>query len=190
MYIGILGGTFDPPHLGHTYLAKYFLEHTDLDEIWLMVSPENPLKQGQYKSPQKERFEMTQLSTADIVGLRASDFEFNLASPSYTIQTLNALTEHYPQHQFALIIGADNMQVFDQWDSYQELLDKYRVYVYPRNNIEDCAIAHQHIQWVQAPEYPLSSSLIREKAYLQEDINNYLDEKVKKYIFMKKLYEK
>ena len=137
MKVGIYGGSFNPIHFGHTGLAKWVLEHTDLDEVWLMVSPNNPLKDKSILADEQERLEKAREAIGDEAkGKRiwVSDFEFHLPRPTYTANTLRALAREYPEHEFTLIIGEDNLQIFDQWREYQYILDNYRVFVYPRRD--------------------------------------------------------
>ena len=147
MKVGIYGGSFNPIHFGHTGLAKWVLEHTDLDEVWLMVSPNNPLKDKSILADEQERLEKAREAIrregerreairreAKGKRIRVSDFEFHLPRPTYTANTLRALAREYPEHEFTLIIGEDNLQIFDQWREYQYILDNYRVFVYPRRD--------------------------------------------------------
>ena len=145
MKVGIYGGSFNPIHFGHTGLAKWVLEHTDLDEVWLMVSPNNPLKDKSILADEQERLEKAREAIRregerreairrEGKRIRVSDFEFHLPRPTYTANTLRALAREYPEHEFTLIIGEDNLQIFDQWREYQYILDNYRVFVYPRRD--------------------------------------------------------
>ena len=136
MKIGIYGGSFNPIHFGHTGLAKWVLEHTDLDEVWLMVSPNNPLKDKSILADEQERLREVREAIRQLgnEAIRVSDFEFALPKPNYTANTLRALAKAYPEHEFTLIIGEDNLQIFDKWREYQYILDNYRVFVYPRRD--------------------------------------------------------
>jgi nicotinate-nucleotide adenylyltransferase len=144
MKIGIYGGSFNPIHFGHIGLAKWVIGHTDLDEVWLMVSPNNPLKDKSILADEQERLQKAREAIGDgilAIGDEAkgkriwvSDFEFHLPRPTYTANTLRALAKEYPNHEFTLIIGEDNLQIFDQWREYQYILDNYRVFVYPRRD--------------------------------------------------------
>ena len=150
MKVGIYGGSFNPIHFGHTGLATWVLENTDLDEVWLMVSPNNPLKDKSILADEQERLEKAREAIRregerrEAKGdeairregkrIRVSDFEFHLPRPTYTANTLRALAREYPEHEFTLIIGEDNLQIFDQWREYQYILDNYRVFVYPRRD--------------------------------------------------------
>ena len=144
MKIGIYGGSFNPIHFGHIGLAKWVIANTDLDEVWLMVSPNNPLKDKSILADEQERLTAAREAIGDgilAIGDEAkgkriwvSDFEFHLPRPTYTANTLRALAREYPEHEFTLIIGEDNLQIFDQWREYQYILDNYRVFVYPRRD--------------------------------------------------------
>lgn len=133
MRIGIYGGSFNPVHFGHVGLARWVVEHTDLDELWLLVTPNNPLKPAGILAPEEERLAAVSEAIKDIPGLVASDFEFSLPRPSYTANTLRELLKAYPQHEFSLVIGEDNLAIFDKWREYEYILENYRIFVYPRN---------------------------------------------------------
>ena len=130
--IGIYGGSFNPVHFGHVGLAKWVIGHTDLDELWLMVSPNNPMKDAKILAPEEERLAAVQEAVRDIPGLKASDFEFHLPRPSYTANTLRELQKTYPAREFTLIIGEDNIAIFDRWREYEYILENFRIFVYPR----------------------------------------------------------
>ncbi len=141
MKIGIYGGSFNPIHFGHIGLAKWVVENTDLDELWLMVSPNNPLKDKSILADENERLEKAreairregdEAMRRESKRIVVSDFEFHLPRPTYTANTLRALAGEYPEHEFTLIIGEDNLHIFNQWREYQYILDNYRVFVYPR----------------------------------------------------------
>ena len=168
--IGIYGGSFNPVHFGHVGLAQWVVEHTDLDEVWLMVSPNNPLKPAGLLAPEQERLAAVQQAIKDIPGLVASDFEFSLPRPSYTANTLRELQKAYPQHAFTLLIGEDNLAIFDQWREYDFILDHFRLFVYPRHGSESaprpaCIKKARNITFLaDAPYFDVSSTQIREKA--------------------------
>jgi len=132
MKIGIYGGSFNPVHFGHVGLAKWVIGHTDLDELWLLVSPNNPLKPVNMLAPEEERLAAVREAVKDIPHIIASDFEFSLPRPSYTANTLRELHKAYPQHEFTLVIGEDNLAIFRQWREYEYILENYRIFVYPR----------------------------------------------------------
>lgn len=136
--IGIYGGSFNPVHFGHVGLAKWVIENTDLDELWLMVSPNNPLKPANLLAPEGERLAAVSKAIKDIPHVKASDFEFSLPRPSYTANTLRELQKAYPDADFTLIIGEDNIAIFDRWREYEFILANFRIFVYPRReNLSD-----------------------------------------------------
>ena len=170
MKIGIFSGSFNPIHLGHTRLAAFIRQQAGLDEVWLMVSPNNPLKVASELMDEKLRYHLAQLATAELEGIRPSDFEFHLPKPSYTIHTLEQLTAAYPQHQFSLIIGSDNMAIFHKWKDWQRILALYPIIVYPREG-DDLAALKQLYPMMHviegAPLLNISATEIR--AHLQDD---------------------
>ena len=136
--IGIYGGSFNPVHFGLVGLAKWVIENTDLDELWLMVSPNNPLKPANLLAPEGERLAAVSKAIKDIPHVKASDFEFSLPRPSYTANTLRELQKAYPDADFTLIIGEDNIAIFDRWREYEFILANFRIFVYPRReNLSD-----------------------------------------------------
>ena len=142
--IGIYGGSFNPVHFGHVGLAKWVIENTDLDELWLMVSPNNPLKPANLLAPEGERLAAVSKAVKDIPHVKASDFEFSLPRPSYTANTLRELQKAYPDTEFTLIIGEDNIAIFDRWREYEFILANFRIFVYPRReNLSDEGLTAQ-----------------------------------------------
>lgn len=135
MDIGIYGGSFNPVHFGHIGLAQWTVQHTDLDELWMLVTPSNPLKDPNILADEQQRLhavEQAILQSACGNVVKASDFEFHLPRPSYTANTLRQLQLSYPQHRFTLIIGEDNVDIFPRWREYEYILDHFRIFVYPR----------------------------------------------------------
>ena len=175
MKVGIYGGSFNPIHFGHIGLVKWVAEHSDLDEVWLMVSPNNPLKtnadlKGQYDlrtnfSLRLEAAQKALTETTCIKTLRASDFEDHLPRPSYTANTLRELTKAYPEHEFSLIIGADNWAIIEKWKEYEFVLNNFRVFVYPRTGYPmepRKNIPAGHVVFCQdAPIFDISSTQLR-----------------------------
>jgi len=133
---GIFGGSFNPIHNGHLTLAQQLKERTALDEVWLMVSPQNPLKQSSELLDDEARYEMASLAVADRPGIIASDYEMHLPKPSYTWNTLNALSHDYPDREFVLMIGGDNWALFNRWYHADDIRANYRIIVYPRRGFE------------------------------------------------------
>ena len=170
MKIGIFSGSLNPIHLGHTRLAAFIRQQAGLDEVWLMVSPNNPLKAASELMDEKLRYHLAQLATAELEGIRPSDFELHLPRPSYTINTLEQLTAAYPQHQFSLIIGSDNMAIFHKWKDWQRILALYPIIVYPRDGDDIAALKQQYPMMHvidNAPLLNISATEIR--AHLQDD---------------------
>lgn len=132
MKVGIYGGSFNPIHNGHIALAEAFLRQAELDEVWFMVSPQNPLKANARLLDDKIRFKMVQKVLKHKRNLIACDYEFHLPKPSYTWDTLQRLSNDFPQHQFTLLIGSDNWTAFDRWYHHEEILQNYKIVIYPR----------------------------------------------------------
>ena len=168
MKIGIYGGSFNPIHFGHIGLAKWVVEHTDLDELWLMVSPNNPLKDKSILADEQERLREAKEAIrreGDEAMRRVivSDFEFHLPRPNYTANTLRELRKQYPEHDFTLIIGEDNLEIFSKWREYQYILDNYRIFVYPRHNCTpyQLPLAKDLQLLTEAPYFDISSTYLR-----------------------------
>lgn len=167
--IGIYGGSFNPVHFGHLGLAQWVVEHTDLDAVWMMVSPNNPLKNRAILTDAHVRMAEVQAAINQIPNIKdkliACDFEFHLPVPNYTANTLRELSKTYPEHEFTLLIGEDNWQIFDQWREYEYILDNYRVLVYPRHNESNHQCPTLNTKRVvflsDAPYFNISSTEIR-----------------------------
>lgn len=165
--IGIYGGSFNPVHFGHVGLAKWVIENTDLDELWMLVSPNNPLKSAKILAPEQERLAGVREAVKNIPGVKASDFEFSLPRPSYTANTLRELKKAYPEHDFTLIIGEDNIAIFNQWREKEFILENLRIFVYPRHHNEanqtlDLPKTEKGVIYLEgAPYFDISSSQIR-----------------------------
>lgn len=190
MKIGIFSGSFNPIHIGHMVLANFITEFTDIDEVWFLVTPRNPLKEDTVLLDENTRLEMTKLALADYPKLKASDFEFSLPRPSYTVHTLEALSEAYPENTFALIIGADNWEAFDRWRDFEEILQQYKIYVYPRfgYRISISKKWKENVEALNSPVIEISSTFIREALNKGKDMYAFLPESVYKYITEKELY--
>lgn len=165
MKIGIYGGSFNPIHRGHIGLARQILRKARLDEVWFLVSPLNPFKQGDADLlDDQTRYELTRKALAYEPQLIASDYEFHLPRPSYSWDTLQALSRDYPQHEFVLIIGADNWVAFHRWRHAQDILRHYRIIVYPREGSPvDAASLPENVTLVQTRLYNISSTDIRQR---------------------------
>ena len=189
-HIGIFGGSFNPIHLGHTALAEHIVNRELVDEVWLMVSPHNPLKPDHSLLDENERLTMARLSVKDISGVEACDFEFHLPRPSYTYHTLQALQKAYPQHRFSLIIGADNWDCFDRWYKHDEILHMASIIIYPRPGYSspDVSTLPSQVQFVNAPLYPISSTEIRNALQQGLPTEKMLHPEVARYIAAHTLY--
>ena len=180
---GLYFGSFNPIHIGHLVIAEYMLEHSDLQEIWFVVSPCNPLKKKSSLLDDRQRLYMVNLAIEDDDRFRASDVEFGLPQPSYTCHTLVHLQEKFPQREFALIMGEDNLQTFEKWLNYDWILDNYHLYVYPRPGYDAAERkSHPHVTFVDAPQIELSSTMIRDNIKLRKSVRYMLPPKVFQYI--------
>lgn len=191
MRIGIYGGSFNPIHKGHTELAASIVQQGLVDELWLLVSPLNPLKQGETSdiAEYEHRLSMARLATEDIEGVKVSDFEKNLPLPSYTITTLGELHKAYPEHEFVLVIGADNWERFPRWYHAQEIIDTYSILIYRRPGCEmDETLLPLSVQVVDTPLYDISSTEIRESVKKGRMLLKWVDRKVATYIRVHHLY--
>lgn len=190
MKIGIMGGSFNPIHVGHAIIANYFIQNGNLDQLWLMVSPENPFKTGMSMASEMHRLRMTEMVTSRLENVITSAFEFNLPRPSYTIDTLRALQAKFPNDEFYLIIGADNWVAFDRWNSADEIIKNYHILIYPRQGYE-VTIPDEvadRVSLVSAPLIEVSSSYIREQLGEYKNMSFYMPDDVYKYIVQHRLY--
>lgn len=190
--IGIFGGSFNPIHVGHALIANYIVENSDLDSLWLMVSPLNPLKEGSTMASDYHRLRMTELVTRRMERVITSAFEYDLPKPSYTIDTLNALQAKFPKDEFYLVIGADNWCLFDRWKAGDEIISKYHILIYPRRGY-DIVIPEQYrdrVVVVDAPLIEISSTQVRERLSQLKSISFYVPESVERYIIDNMLYMK
>ena len=187
MKVGLYFGTFNPIHVGHLTIANHLAEYTDLDQVWLVVTPHNPFKKKSTLLDNHQRLEMVYLATKDYTKLKPSNIEFNLPQPNYTINTLVYLKEKHPDHQFSLIMGEDNLKSFHKWKNFELILEDYSIYVYPRiseGQVEHRFQNHPNIIKVEAPIMQLSSTFIRNsikegkivRPMLPENVWEYLDE--------------
>jgi|TARA_B110000285_G_scaffold221329_1_gene274134 nicotinate-nucleotide adenylyltransferase len=162
--IGLYFGTFNPIHKGHLTLGNYFSKHTDLDEVWFVVTVQNPFKANDALLEDNHRLKMVRLALEDQNNLKVCAIEFSLPTPSYTIDTLDHIVKMYPNEQFVLLMGEDNLIYFDKWKKYQRILDLVQLYVYPRKHeiaVPEAIIKHYKIQVVNAPKLDFASENIR-----------------------------
>jgi nicotinate-nucleotide adenylyltransferase len=190
MKVGLLFGSFNPVHIGHLAIANYMYACYRLEEVWWVVTPQNPLKTAQELADASHRLEMARLAVAPCPRFRVCDMEFTLPSPTYTIDTLHALQERYPQYEFYLIIGSDNWLQLPYWKGYKQLLTEVKLLVYPRFGCDVPEIMQQfpNVYFTDAPRLEISSSFIR-KAFAQGlDLHCFLPTSVYKYIISHHLY--
>lgn len=189
MLIGLFGGSFNPIHRGHVSLARHLLEAGGLDEVWFMVSPQNPLKSHTGLVDDNDRLGMVQLALENERGMKACDYEFMLPRPSYTWNTLNALQKDFPNDTFVLLIGADNWCAIDKWAHHNEIIDNYKIMIYPRNGyLVDEALLPKTVSMVNTPLYNVSSTMIRQKIAEGKPISRYVKKSVADYIADHNLY--
>jgi nicotinate-nucleotide adenylyltransferase len=167
--VGLFGGSFNPIHNGHIALAQAVLEQCALDEVWLMVSPQNPLKQQADLLDDQLRYDMARQALEGVKGVRASDYELHLPKPSYTWNTLQHLSEDYPDHRFTLLIGGDNWAHFDRWRHWKDILRHYDVVVYPRG---------RHVGTIRMPLLDVSSTEIRHRVQASESIKGMVPDSI------------
>ena len=188
---GLFFGSFNPIHIGHLIIAEYMLEFTDLDQIWFIVSPHNPLKERKTLLADHHRLTLVKIAIEDNPRMKASDIEFKMPKPSYTMDTLTYLKEKYPNKDFVLIAGTDIFPSFHKWKNYKEILSNYKIYVYSRPDYDiGFYTNHPKVKIFNAPLMEISSSFIRNAIKNGKNINYMLPEKVSKYICEMHFYEK
>jgi len=187
--IGLFFGSFNPVHVGHMIIANYMVEHSDLKEIWMVVSPHNPHKEKKTLAKDHDRFHLVDLAIGDNVKIKASDIEFGLKKPSYTVDTLAYLNEKFPHHAFSLIMGGDNLGTFHKWKNYETILNNYDIYVYQRPGYDLGELQdHEKIHILEAPLLSISASYIRKQVKEKKSIQYLVPDKVWEYIGGSSLY--
>ena len=188
--IGIYSGSFNPIHHGHVMLANYLVEFSDLDELWFVVSPQNPLKQKDELLDDEERLKMVQLAVGDDPRFHVSDIEMHLPTPSYTINTLTALSEQHPDCQFVFICGMDSLQNLHRWREYQKILDNYQLLVFPREGYDGGELAqHPSVTILKTPILEISSTFIRQCVKEGRDVRHFMPERTFSYMKEHLFYE-
>ena len=193
MKIGLYFGTFNPIHVGHLIIANHMAEHSDLDQIWMVVTPHNPLKKKNTLLDDYHRLQMVHLATEDFPKIKPSDIEFKLSQPNYTVNTLVHLEEKYPKYEFSLIMGEDNLKSLQKWKNYEVILENHDIYVYPRISIETENILfkdHPKIHMIDAPVVEISSTFIRDNIKKGKNVQPLLPAKVWEYIDHNNFYKK
>jgi len=188
MKIGLFPGSFNPIHIGHLIIAQYLLNHESLDKIRFIISPQNPLKKRRILASPEDRFQMVHLAIEDNPALEASDIEFHLGLPSFTIDTLDSLKKIETENEFSLIIGSDNYENFEKWKSHDRLIRENQVFVYPRNGFKPNLAGNSPFTFIQSPEIDISSTLIRELIQAKKEIRYLVPEMVREYLKKKNLY--
>ncbi|WP_304234743.1 nicotinate (nicotinamide) nucleotide adenylyltransferase [Jiulongibacter sediminis] len=189
MKIGLFFGSFNPIHMGHLIIGNTMAYNTDLDEVWYIVSPQNPFKKNKSLLHEFDRLEMVEKAIADNFKLKASDIEFSMPKPSYTIDTLTVLSEKFPQHEFVLIMGEDNLVQFRNWKNHEKILEYYQLYVYPRPNTDPHEFEnHASVKFEEAPLLDISATYIRNAIKNGKSIRYMVKEEVEKFIELKGFY--
>ncbi|MDA7803163.1 nicotinate (nicotinamide) nucleotide adenylyltransferase [Crocinitomix sp.] len=189
--IGLYFGSFNPIHIGHLIIANYISQLPELDEVWFIVSPENPLKKKNNLLPDHHRLAMVRIAIEDNPKLKANDIEFHLPKPSYTVYTLQALKEKYPDYVFSLIMGEDNLRTLHKWRNFEHILENYQLIIYPRiqtsNETEETSedngiIDHSNVKMTAAPVMNISASFIRKMIASNKEVRYLLSEPVFQYL--------
>ena len=193
MNIGLYFGTFNPIHIGHLVIANHMVEHSNLDEIWMVVTPHNPFKKKNTLLENHHRLELVYRATEDFDKIKPSDIEFKLPQPNYTVTTLAYISEKHPIKNFSLIMGEDNLNSFHKWKNYDTILENHHIYVYPR--IAEGKVAHQFenhpkITKVNAPVMQIASTNIREDIKNNKNVLPLLPKKAWQYIDEMNFYKK
>ena len=189
MKIGLFFGSFNPIHIGHMIIANVMVENTDLIKVWFVVSPQNPLKPSKGLLHEFDRYDLVKAAIADNFKLEVSDVEFHLPKPSYTIHTLAHLTEKHPGKEFKLILGEDNLENFPKWKNYEQILQQYGLYVYPRPNITHSELKnHPNVTMIDAPLLDISATYIRNCIKNNKSIRYLVPEGVDQLIRSKQFY--
>jgi len=192
MKIALFFGSFNPVHIGHMAIANYMLEFTEMEQIWFVVSPQSPFKQKKSMLSEYNRVDLIhQAIGKNTTKYKVSDIEFNLPKPNYTINTLVYLQEKYPNNEFSLIMGEDNLESFQKWKNWEQIIENYKLLVYKRLNCEKSILKnHKNVKIVDAPLMEISSSFIRESIKANKDVRYFLPEKVFETIDKMNFYKK
>ena len=182
---GLFFGSFNPVHIGHLIIANHLTEHSDLDEVWFVVTPHNPHKQKKSLLDDHHRLTMVRLATENYPKLKACKIEFGMPQPNYTIHTLTALQEKYPDREFVLLMGQDNIASLHKWKNYEAILQYYKIYVYPRitdKQAREEIINHPSVSFIKAPVIELSATQIRRDIQARKNVRPLLPPEVYQYI--------
>jgi nicotinate-nucleotide adenylyltransferase len=189
MHVGLFFGSFNPIHVGHLAIANHIVEFTDMEQVWFVVSPHNPLKNKSSLLSDHHRLSMVRVAIEGDLRFRASDVEFKMPKPSYTIDTLVWLREQFPQHQFSIIMGTDGLPTFDKWKNFEELINTTTRYIYPRPGFDYNTMPFtQNSVLVNAPQIDISSTFIRESIKKGHNMHFFLHEKTWEYLDEMRFY--
>lgn len=190
MIIALFFGSFNPIHVGHLITAQAIAEQTDADKVWFVVSPQNPFKKKSSLLHEFDRMDMVRTAINDNPNFDATDIEFRIPQPSYTIDTLARLQDKYPQHQFRLIMGGDNLNHFHKWKNHEKILEYFGVYVYPRQGMDKTSpfLENPKVQIINAPLLNISATFIRKAIQNQQSIKYLVPDEVEALIRLKKYY--
>ncbi|TNE78358.1 MAG: nicotinate-nucleotide adenylyltransferase [Bacteroidetes bacterium] len=189
MNIGLFFGSFNPIHIGHLIIANYMIEFTEIEEVWFVVSPQNPFKIHDKLEDEEHRLAMARLAVEDNPHLKISDVEFKLSKPSFTLNTLHHLYNAFPEHEFKLIMGADNLAGFHKWKGYEEILKRHELFVYHREGFDHAQLKmHPKVRVFDAPVLNISATFIREVLQAGKSIHYLVPTPVEQYIHQQKLY--
>lgn len=185
MKVGLYFGTFNPIHVGHLIIANHMVEFSDLDEVWFVVTPQSPHKKKQSLLDNHHRYELVYIAVEDYPKLRPSNIEFNLPQPNYTVHTLAHISEKYPNKEFSLIMGEDNLKTFHKWKNFETIVEHHNIYVYPRiggGKVKNQFRDHPKVHRIDAPVIQISATHIRDSIKQQKNVQALLPKEVWKYL--------
>lgn len=185
MKVGLYFGTFNPIHVGHLIIANHMVEFSDLDEVWFVVTPQSPHKKKQSLIDNHHRYELVYIAVEDYPKLRPSDIEFKLSQPNYTVHTLAHIAEKYPNKEFCLIMGEDNLKTFHKWKNYETIIEHHDIYVYPRiggGKVKNQFRDHPKVHRVDAPVIQISATHIRDSIREGKSVRSLMPKEVWKYV--------
>ncbi len=190
MKIGLYFGSFNPIHIGHLIIAQHVINETILDKVWFVISPHNPLKESKDLLDEYKRLHLVQIAIDDNPRFSASNIEFKLPRPNYTVDTLTYLQEKYPTHNFTIVMGGDSYSNLPKWKNFETILTNYNIIVYNRPNVETVAYPNSNTAFLNAPLLDISATNIRKLIQEKKDISYLVTDEVKKEIILANLYKK
>lgn len=194
MKVGLFFGSFNPIHIGHLIIARHLLDFTELEKIWFIISPHNPLKDKKTLLEDIHRLALVRVAIEHEPNFKALDVEFHLPQPSYTIDTLTVLQDKYPRYSFSVLMGEDNLRTLHKWKNYEQILDKFSIYVYPRPESKEglrVVMPHENIHFCEnVPVMRLSASFVRDLIKEGKSTEFLLSDPVRRYIEEMNFYKK